>query len=54
MRSFGRSCLIRPRKRWIFMARLERHVTVKLKKLEISGSMAPTNIVVGILHPILS
>lgn len=54
MRSFGMSCLIRLRKTWIFLPRLERHITIKFKKLEISGSMAATNIVVGLFHPILS
>lgn len=38
MRSFGMSCLIRPRK-----SRVEMHVTVKSKKLEISCSMAAIN-----------
>lgn len=54
MRSFGMSCLIRPRKRWIHTPRLERHVTIKLRKLEISGSMAAINTVLGLLHPVMS
>lgn len=54
MRGFVMLCLIRPRKRWILMPRLELHVTIKPKNLDISWSMAAVNIVVGLFHPIVS